>query len=275
MECLGYSYLDSPFPKSQRRRVEPTTRVVSPATDFPLLEPNRSSLVAVSATPDPSLTPALQWHDPQPLPTATPMGAWPLLRDNYQANDLNTTTDGVPSSVLAVSFLSNPTASALLKASDAFTSWYDTNFLLDTPHQQPMIDAGSVPLDWLPAVWPPQLSNSNSHSLVPHFTAGISQDLATSGQASLFQALVNLESCQKDTLEHSNLTSQASSICQGSAWLSPDSEDDDESSVTGNEADPEGVKDIICPTRVMDNNVLSDPLPSILQICTPLNFFDL
>jgi hypothetical protein len=277
MECLGYSHLEYPVLRTQRRRVESPTHVSSPSIDIPSLEPTGTHLIATSTILAFPPTPVLPLHDHRPPSTATG-GTWPLIQNNYQGNYLNAAaTNTAPDDLVNFSLSSDSTASTFLEAPDAFTSWYHTDFVLSTSpmlsYQEPPNDAPGVSLGQPSAVLPPQLPDSTSHSLVPHCAPGVSLELMTTGEASIdFQALFSPEISQKETHMHSNSTSQASSSCQGAIWLSPDTEYDDESSVTSDEGDPEGVKDLICPTLALDSNVPSNFLPFILQIRALLMF---
>ncbi|KAG8729505.1 hypothetical protein FRC11_008585 [Ceratobasidium sp. 423] len=88
----------------------------------------------------------------------------------------------------------------------------------------------------------------------------------TSGQASLLNALFSLGNGPDPPVSSTNGTifnnATTFPILSGSAWTSPDAQEDDSSS---DEEDPEGVGQIICQPLVLDKNVESNALPFVLQ----------
>jgi hypothetical protein len=278
MECLGYSHLDDASDKSTRPRVKPAAaRHASskPASAIagPSHRPTTSPLTGPPGIPSlPSGSTPL-WANPHSPTTGPTGGLWPSVPTNARGIYPKAGTASTPDDVLDFSFLSDP-ATTMFVPQGASASWWDTDVAMSTTSAY----QSHEPLDITPNASHNQLfgvSQSNlpdpSRSLDPHRAPGASLDAnpthMTSGQASLFHALFSLGESQTASPNPSNSTAQTPPSSHGSTWPSPDTEQDEESSVTSEESDPEGVREIVCRTPTLDRNVPANSLPFILQSC--------
>ncbi|QRV90472.1 Fungal specific transcription factor domain [Ceratobasidium sp. AG-Ba] len=169
--------------------------------------------------------------------------------------------------MLDFSFLSDP-SSTLYDTQSLNSGWWDIGAAGTSSAQGQYIAGNYVPNTshaHQPSAALSSLSESNSGSLAtfrPPGASGFVKPNMTAGQASLFQALLSLgESNTSSPLSYS--ASQTPPSSHGSAWPSPDLDQDE--SATSEESDPEGVREIVCRTPTLDKNVPTNSLPFVLQ----------
>ncbi|KAG8739960.1 hypothetical protein FRC10_004959 [Ceratobasidium sp. 414] len=270
MECLGYAHLEETSDKSKRPRTKPTAH----ATKSPPTVASTAAGASPQSTADPkhilaippffsSSVPSL--HDPQHAPTA---GWWPPPPAHTQGSFPPAST--IPNDALDFSFLSDPT-SILPNPQDVSGSWWDTSpAALPTPAQRlsQTPDAPSpAPSSRFPIPSLPNPPEPGTMSIIPHRPLGASPSNLTnmtSGQASLFQALLSLGQPSTSS-PFPPSSSQTPSSSHGSTWPSPDTEENDNSSITSEESDPEGIREIVCRTPTLDKNAPSNSLPFVLH----------
>ncbi|KAG9126956.1 hypothetical protein FRC07_001255 [Ceratobasidium sp. 392] len=269
MECLGYDYLEEAGAKAKRPRAKlatrppkPTPSIAGPSRQPTADPPSMSTISSLFQTPGPSFNrPPHQNTDP---PTSS---FWSLLPSQSQDNALANST---PSDVHDFSFLSDP-SSTLLNSQDVFAGWWDTTTTLPSTSAQQV----NQPTSLAPRAYSSDFSatspftspESSSRGLGSYHSLGASSNAPTSmtpGQASLFRALFSLGSSSASS-PFDGATSQTPSSSHGSTWPSPDVEENDNSSVTSEESDPEGIREIVCRSPTLDKNAPSNSLPFILQ----------
>lgn len=284
IECLGYSYLEDSNQKAARMVSKATTRVASstsietPCSDDSS-KPDRSLSYVTAVTANPVSTAAMD----TPSSSSAQNSLLPRFLDVPQENLLSATDEHLQG--LLSGFMPNGT--------DANADVFD--FSLLSPRQTGMLidprlggeargehiysaaifvddpnSAQGMPgpsnLSFSAPIDRPSLGDPFTLHVGPILTTDRSSEMS-SGQASLFNALWSLG---QTTDEHSQSTPAfdsdivAPGNSQGSAWLSPD-EADYEDSTTDEERDPEGIKEIICGTLALDKAVKSNSFSFVLQ----------
>ncbi|KAG8793988.1 hypothetical protein FRC12_000952 [Ceratobasidium sp. 428] len=272
MECLGYAYLEEAGAKVRQPRAKLAARVSKPS-------PTVASSSRQSTTDPPPFgatssffpVPASSFdHPPKQAngaldPVASP---WPLLSPHIQGD---APVSSIPADALDFSFLSDLSSTLPDNPGISPHDWWNANIAMSSaPAQQPS-----------PSTNPPVYSPATRHSPAiisnptepypqgpaPYRPLGASANMAasmTSGQASLLQALFSLEH-SGPSLPLTASASQTPSSSHGSTWPSPDTEENDDSSATSDESDPEGVREIVCRTPTLDKNAPSNSLPFVLH----------
>lgn len=288
MECLGYSYLEN-MPRKPVRRSKAARLAASSSPHDPgssQEDPSPSQSNGVLATP----TPNLEAHSLSSVTgqsslfgmaqedTSVSLAADEhlqdllsgLIPDDLLAHDTVFDFSFLPSTQPALSFTPQTSGDA---------SGWGTNLVLDELGSPDLVQPPADPRipSFATAVNPPTLGGRSpafdAHPLpMPQYAA---LDLApdrpaalTSGQASLFNALLSLgpstvESSPTITLTSSSTATPDSS--QWSPWLSPGNNDDDGDSATSEESDLEGFKDLVLSTPALDSSVESNSLPFVMQ----------
>ncbi|KAF8597737.1 hypothetical protein BDV93DRAFT_358496 [Ceratobasidium sp. AG-I] len=271
IECLGYSYLDLPKEKSVRPRTKATPHALS-----------RSSLGPASPSrPQPQTLPTPATASPYPFLPATPSAwndlsleapastIWPSAPCGFPSDFPSADTGPIPSDVLDFSFLPDSTTNTIFDSQHGANNWWEANL----SHAPPVNGADQTPnftTDLLPnqmPLTPAPTPDSGNYGLVPFRGFGpptsTSATRLTAGQASLLQSLLSLGQPHNDSPEPTRSTCETPSS-RGSSWPSPDLELDDESSVTSDESDPEGVVAMI-RAPVLNSNLESNSLPFVLH----------
>ncbi|KAG9098175.1 hypothetical protein FRC06_006680 [Ceratobasidium sp. 370] len=265
MDCLGYAYLDEASDKSKRPRPKPAARtakstpnVVSSAAGS-LHQPTTAPR-SLHAIPSHLSRSGPSLHDPSR--SVSTGGLWP----SPQAQGNFPLASTIPNDVLDFSFLPDPT-SILPDAQVASERWWDTNMAVLAQHLNQTL--GTAPPAFVlqsgvPS--PPNPPEFDTQSVILRRPLGASPSSLTKmtpGQASLFQALLSLgQPGTSSPFPPSSSQTPASS--HGSTRPSPDMEDDN-SSTTSEESDPEGIKEIVCRTPTLDKNTPSNSLPFVLH----------
>ncbi|CCO34500.1 26S proteasome regulatory subunit rpn2 [Rhizoctonia solani AG-1 IB] len=127
--------------------------------------------------------------------------------------------------------------------------------------------SGSVPLDSQATAQlaTPNLTHDPSHSLAlykaPQPPARTSKQM-TSGQASLLNALFSLGQSTSDRMMPTPSSFSTPPSTTSSTWSSPNQHDDE--SDTSDDSDPEGIRQIVCGSPILEPTVQANSLPFVL-----------
>ncbi|KAG9083465.1 hypothetical protein FRC06_004520, partial [Ceratobasidium sp. 370] len=259
MECLGYEYLDNPVRKPRKPRTKRSVPagLESPSVagpSHPYVDGFFASIVPTDAS---YLAPDIPWGD------VIPSGeAWSFPPNIYGEGHLVPALDDLPDVLILPD---QPSALPGVRGT-SITSW---NIALGLPDafSQPIRGNANKDPDMpveqnlsVPPLLEPSFNDQRFFSDTLNVTADNHTYLDT-GEASLFLHLLGLDA-QTETFTPSNSTSRTPPSYQGSTWPSPR---DDDSSITEEDSDTEGVMSVFGPNLALDRSVPSNALPYIIS----------